>query len=68
LEVRRYGDGHPPVTRREREIRLNGTSGVKISVNARIEDFDSGIYVVAVALRRACFAPQSGYRYLKIRQ
>jgi hypothetical protein len=29
LEVRRCGDGHPPVTKREREIRLNGTGGVK---------------------------------------
>jgi hypothetical protein len=23
------GDGHPPVTKRERDIRLNGTGGVK---------------------------------------
>jgi len=37
LEVRRCGDGHPPVTKREREIRLNGTSGVKFFSNARIE-------------------------------
>ena len=29
LEVRRCADGHPPFTGREREIRLNGTSGVK---------------------------------------
>jgi hypothetical protein len=29
LEVRRCRDGHPPVTEREREIRLNGTGGVK---------------------------------------
>jgi hypothetical protein len=28
LEVRRCGDGHPPVTKREREIRLNGICGV----------------------------------------
>ena len=27
-KVRRCGDGHPPVTKREREIRLNGISGV----------------------------------------
>jgi hypothetical protein len=33
LEVRRCGDGHPPVTKREREIRPNGTSGVKFSKN-----------------------------------
>src|SRR5947207_15185657 len=33
LEVRRCGDGHPPVTKREREIHLNGTSGVKFSKN-----------------------------------
>jgi hypothetical protein len=41
LEVRRCGDGHPPVTKREREIRLNGISGVKIS-KARIRIFDPG--------------------------
>jgi len=41
LEVRRCGDGHPPVTEREREIRLNGTGGVKISKNPN-RDFDSG--------------------------
>ena len=29
LEVRRSCDGHPPVTGRERDILLNGTSGVK---------------------------------------
>src|SRR5215467_11085483 len=28
LEVRRCGDGRPPVSKREREIRLNGISGV----------------------------------------
>jgi hypothetical protein len=28
LEVRRCGDGHPPVTERERVIRLNGIGGV----------------------------------------
>jgi AraC-like DNA-binding protein len=36
LEVRRYGDGHPPVTKREREIRLNGISGVALQ-KTRIE-------------------------------
>jgi len=30
LEVRFRSDGHPPFTEREREIHLNGTSGVKI--------------------------------------
>jgi hypothetical protein len=29
LEVSFRGDGHPPFTKREREIHLNGTSGVK---------------------------------------
>jgi hypothetical protein len=29
LEVRRCGDGHPPVTERERVIRLNGIGGVR---------------------------------------
>jgi hypothetical protein len=28
LEVRFRSDGHPPFTEREREIHLNGTSGV----------------------------------------
>ena len=42
LEVRRCGDGHPPVTKREREIHLNGTSGVKFSINARIDYFRFG--------------------------
>jgi len=28
LEVRRSRDGHPPVTKWEREIHLNGTCGV----------------------------------------
>jgi hypothetical protein len=30
LEVRRSCGGHPPVTERERDIRLNGIGGVKI--------------------------------------
>ena len=30
LEVRLSRGGHPPVTEREREIRLNGTGGVKL--------------------------------------
>jgi hypothetical protein len=29
LEVSFRSDGHPPFTKREREIHLNGTSGVK---------------------------------------
>jgi hypothetical protein len=29
LEVSFRTDGHPPVAKREREIHLNGTSGVK---------------------------------------
>jgi len=29
LEVSFRSDGHPPFTEREREIHLNGTSGVK---------------------------------------
>jgi len=40
LEVRRYGDGRPPVTKREREIRLNGISGVTFQNPDR--DFDPG--------------------------
>jgi hypothetical protein len=35
LEVRRCGDGHPPVTERERVIRLNGIGGV--TFETRIE-------------------------------
>jgi hypothetical protein len=36
LEVRRCGDGHPPVTERERVIRLNGIGGVRFQ-KTRIE-------------------------------
>jgi hypothetical protein len=36
LEVRFRNDGHPPFIKREREIRLNGTSGVKFW-DARVE-------------------------------
>jgi hypothetical protein len=35
LEVRRCGDGHPPVTEREGVIRLNGIGGV--TFQTRIE-------------------------------
>jgi hypothetical protein len=35
LEVRFRSDGHPPFTEREREIHLNGISGVKFKT--RIE-------------------------------
>jgi hypothetical protein len=42
LEVRRCGDGHPPVTKREREIRLNGIGGV-IFQKAWIEFVDPGL-------------------------
>jgi hypothetical protein len=35
LEVSFCSDGHPPFTKREREIHLNGTSGVKFKT--RIE-------------------------------
>jgi hypothetical protein len=40
LEVRRCGDGHPPVTERERVIRLNGIGGVifqtRIEISIRV--------------------------------
>ena len=46
LEVRRCGDGHPPVTERERVIRLNGIGGVRfqktrieISIRVFVKDF-----------------------------
>jgi hypothetical protein len=45
LEVRRYGDGHPPVTKREREIRLNGISGVTFQKPG--SRFRSGFFVCA---------------------
>jgi hypothetical protein len=41
LEVRCCGDGHPPVTERERVIRLNGIGGV--TFQTRIE-FRSGFF------------------------
>jgi hypothetical protein len=44
LEVRRCGDGHPPVTQREREIRLNGTGGVKFRKKPGSK-FDPGFFV-----------------------
>jgi hypothetical protein len=44
LEVSFRTDGHPPVAKREREIRLNGTSGVKFwECPSRF--FDSGIFL-----------------------
>jgi hypothetical protein len=36
LEVRRCGDGHPPVTERERVIRLNGIGGVTFQTRIEI--------------------------------
>jgi hypothetical protein len=43
LEVSFRSDGHPPFIKREREIHLNGTSGVKFcQCPSRI--FDSGIF------------------------
>jgi hypothetical protein len=48
LEVRRYGDGHPPVTKREREIRLNGISGVTFQKPGS-RDFDPGFFIQASA-------------------
>jgi len=46
LEVRRCGDGHPPVTKREREIRLNGIGGVILKNPDR--NFDPGFFVQAL--------------------
>jgi hypothetical protein len=43
LEVRRCGDGHPPVTERERVIRLNGIGGVTFQNPDR--NFDPGFFV-----------------------
>jgi hypothetical protein len=42
LEVRRCGDGHPPVTERERVIRLNGIGGVTFQNPDR--SFDPGFF------------------------
>jgi len=36
LEARRCGDGHPPVTERERVIRLNGIGGVTLQTRIEI--------------------------------
>jgi hypothetical protein len=44
LEVRRCDDGHPPVTERERVIRLNGIGGV--TFQTRIENFDPGFFYI----------------------
>jgi hypothetical protein len=43
LEVRRCGDGHPPVTERERVIRLNGIGGVTLQNPDRL--FDPGFFL-----------------------
>jgi hypothetical protein len=53
LEVRRCDDGHPPVTERERVIRLNGIGGV--TFQTRIENFDPGFFTSTnlVILREA---------------
>jgi hypothetical protein len=52
LEVRHCGDGHPPVTERERVIRLNGIGGVIFQT--RIENFDPGfLFEGAVILSEA---------------
>jgi hypothetical protein len=44
LEVRRCGDGHPPVTERERVIRLNGIGGVIFQNPDR--KFDPGFFTL----------------------
>jgi hypothetical protein len=51
LEVRRCGDSHPPVTKREREIRLNGTGGVKILKNPD-RNFDPGFWLTRSGFKR----------------
>jgi hypothetical protein len=48
LEVRRCDDGHPPVTERERVIRLNGISGVRFANPDR--NFDPGFFVRTVVV------------------
>jgi len=49
LEVRRCGDGHPPVTKREREIRLNGISGVTFQKPGS-RFFDPGFFVSIIVI------------------
>ena len=62
LEVRRCGDGHPPVTERERVIRLNGIGGVrfqKTRIEISIRVFSLRIFVIlSEAKNLGSFLPQ----------
>jgi len=65
LEVRRCGDGHPPVTERERVIRLNGIGGVRFKTRiefsirvfseARRRDMSSTVRMSYLFLSLMCF-------------
>jgi len=62
LEVRRCGDGHPPVTERERVIRLNGISGVTFQNPDR--NFDPGFLLGgAINLCKACNESSQFFRF-----
>jgi hypothetical protein len=61
LEVRRCGDGHPPVTERERVIRLNGIGGVtfKTRIDFSIRVLSSKTFVIlSEAKNLGSFLPQ----------
>jgi len=66
LEVRRCGDGHPPVTKREREIRLNGISGVKFFSNARIKKLIRAFFYEEKKTRTFNVSAQSRFLDLSI--
>jgi hypothetical protein len=57
LEVRRCGDGHPPVTERERVIRLNGIGGVtfqtRIETSIRVFSLTNVVILSEAKLQRS---------------
>src|SRR6266478_2212785 len=60
LEVRRCGDGHPPVTERERVIRLNGIGGVRfqktrIEISIRVFSWGDAANLAMLGMRRQLF-------------
>jgi hypothetical protein len=63
LEVRRCGDGHPPVTERERVIRLNGIGGVRfqktrIEISIRVFSLRAFVILSEAMLQRSGQSPR----------
>src|SRR5205809_7369214 len=69
LEVRRCGDGHPPVTEKERVIRLNGIGGVRfqktrIEISIRVFSWRDAANHAMLGMRRQlfCFIPPTNLK------